>query len=89
MSNQDQNKFLIDYTKFESTNRHFKYLLVVIDAYSRVAYAEALKNKDAITVTVAFETILNDSGARPQILSSDNGSEFIGFEFKTMLVLIE
>ena len=36
---------LIDYTKFESTNRHFKYLLVVIDAYSRVAYAEPLKNK--------------------------------------------
>ena len=38
-----------------------------------------------IKVAIAFETILNDSGAIPKILSSVNGSEFIGFEFKTML----
>ena len=75
---------LIDYQRYESKNKHFKYILVVIDAYSRVAYVEAIKNKESKTVADAFEKILTESGT-PQIVSSDNGSEFIGHEFKTML----
>ena len=76
---------LICYNRYQSNNKHYNYILVVIDAYSRIAYAEALKNKESKTVAHAFEKILIESGCKPKILSSDKGSEFIGHEFKAML----
>ena len=76
---------LVDYQKYQSKNKHYNYILVVIDAYSRIAYTEAIKNKESKTVSHAFEKILNEAGCKPKILTSDNGSEFIASDFKNML----
>ena len=38
---------LIDYQQYSYQNNGFKYILVVIDAFSRVAYTRALKQKTA------------------------------------------
>ena len=62
-------------------NKNFQYILIVIDTYSRVSFCEALKNKKGETVARAFENILSDSGRTPEILASDNGSEFMSHEF--------
>ena len=78
---------LIDYQLYKKKkgNKNFQYILIVIDSYSRVCFCEALKNKKGETVARAFEKILTDSGQTPEILASDNGSEFISHEFKEML----
>ena len=40
-------------------NQRFKLLLCVIDIYSRYAWVIALKDKKGITITNAFQDILN------------------------------
>lgn len=67
--------------KFGTTNKNYKYLLLVVDVFSRYAWAIPLKTKNISEVVDAFETIK----AKPQILTSDNGSEFVGKQFQDIL----
>ena len=58
-------------------NVQMKYILTVIDYFSRYVFAVALPNKEAQTIINAFEKIYNDqSHCYPVILQSDNGTEF-------------
>lgn len=55
-------------------NHGFRYILTVIDHYSKYAWAYPLKNKSAKTVSNNMEALL--SVYKPKILQSDNGTEF-------------
>ena len=74
---------LIDMSKHAKENKGYKFLLTVIDIFSKVAYAKALKRKDAESVTNAFESILLDSKqVVPYTLQTDKGKEFLNSTFK-------
>ena len=66
-------------------DKNFKYVLMCIDMFSKKAYAEALPNKEAPTVTKAMEKSINDQLFYTSSIRSDNGSEFIDKGFKEML----
>jgi hypothetical protein len=84
---------LVDMQKFEKDNKHFKYILTVIDVLSRYAWAEPLKDKKQETVIMAFQKILKDvadlCGTSPKKLWVDQGSEFINKQMKKFLQPIE
>jgi hypothetical protein len=61
-----------------------RYILTLIDVFSRFAYAQLLKKKDAKSVLQAFKVILKDID-KITVLQSDNGSEFIDANFKKFL----
>ena len=63
---------MIDY---EKSNDNYRYLLVVIDVFSRYACIEPLKNKNAETIVKAFEKILAD-GRKPRKLRTDASTDF-------------
>ncbi|KAK3929788.1 Putative uncharacterized transposon-derived protein [Frankliniella fusca] len=68
---------LLDLSKFSSENDGVRYLLVVIDAFSKKLYVRALKNKYSKTVALAMQDILREmSPLRPEKLSFDDGGEF-------------
>ena len=46
---------LVDMQAFSSFNNGFKYILTVIDVFSKYAWAVPIKGKSAVTVTKAFE----------------------------------
>ena len=48
---------LIDYQQYFRINSGFKYILVVIDAFSRMAYTKALKSKTALEVAMAMSGV--------------------------------
>ena len=75
---------LIDLSYLSQDNDKNRYLFTVIDAFSRLAFAEAIPNKEAKTVAKAFEKILKRMNYKPLYFFSDNGSEFRG-EFRKML----
>ena len=50
-------------------NKGFRFLLCVIDIYIKYAWVATLKDKKGITITKAFQEILDESG-------SDKGSKF-------------
>ena len=65
---------LVDLQKLSLSNRGYKYLLNIIDVYSKFAWSIPLKDKRNITVKQAITPLLDQY--HPRILQSDNGPEF-------------
>lgn len=49
---------LIEMQPYEEENQGYRYILIVIDVFSKVAFAEPLKNKTGATVTKAMNSII-------------------------------
>ena len=74
---------LVDLKEFAKSNSNHPFILTVIDVFSKKAWAKALKNKTALTVTKAIEEIFRDN--RPMKLQTDRGKEFENREFKGLM----
>lgn len=73
---------LVDIQNISKFNDGFKYLLTVIDTFTRYAFCKALKDKKGSTVLEAFKTILDEAKEKPLTLSFDRGAEFINLSFQ-------
>jgi len=62
-------------------NRGIKYLLTVIDCFTRYAFVRPLKNKKGDAVLSAFKDILVEAIQNPQTLVCDKGTEFTNTKF--------
>ena len=68
---------LMDMNKFSKENFNIKFLLSMIDIYTKKAYIFKLYNKEPVSVLFGINKLLkNKFGKNPHILQSDNGSEF-------------
>ena len=75
---------LVEMQKYSKWNKGNKYLLMVIDVFSKYGWIIALKDKKTETVSKAFDDIFK-SKRKPQMLWTDKGSEFISKKFKNFL----
>jgi hypothetical protein len=75
---------LNDMTKISEYNDGFKFILTVIDVFSKYAWAIPLKNKSSKSVVDAFKKILED-GRKPKRLQTDAGNEFLNKDLKNLL----
>ena len=67
-------------------NDNYRYILTVIDLYTRYAWAVPLKNKGAISIKTAFEDLFEATPDRiPNKLWSDLGKEFYNKTFEEFL----
>ena len=66
---------------YADDNDGYKYLLVVIDIFSRFAWAEPLKDKTANEIISAFDKILSD-GRIPRWLRTDAAKDFTSNKFQ-------
>ena len=57
-------------------NRRYKYVLVIIDNFSKFGWTMPLKNKNAQKIKHSFENILLSSKRRPSLIETDSGKEF-------------
>ena len=80
---------LIDYKKYLWYNRPYRYILVVIDAFSRFAWTRPLKTKTAIESAGALNSILDEMPHKPRFFASDQGNEFTILNESLHKVLIE
>ncbi len=67
---------LLDIHQFSRQNKNFRYILVVLDIFSRFAWARPLKDKTGVSVAKALEDIMTTSGMKPHKIWSDRGTEF-------------
>ena len=77
---------IYDVSRFETSNKKFKYMFAVMDVFSRFAYIVAMKNKDIESTTKALEEVINYNKSPPNLIMSDNDSSFTGSEFQKLLV---
>ena len=75
---------LIEVINISKQNKGYKYLLTVVDVFSKYAWVEPIKNKTGQAVTEAFEKILNQ-GRTPINLQTDDGKEFYNKTFRSLL----
>ena len=54
----------------------FRFLLFVTDIYSKYAWVNPLKDKKGITITDAFQKVLDKSNCKPNKIWVDKSSEF-------------
>ena len=66
-------------------NRGYRYVLVVIDNFSKFGWTVPLKNKNAITIKDSFENIMLSSKRKPNLIESDRGKEFYNNIFQDFL----
>ena len=77
---------LIEVINIAKYNRGYKYLLTVVDVFSKYAWVEPIKSKTGKDVTAAFEKILKRSqGRQPQNLQTDDGKEFYNKHFQALM----
>jgi len=75
---------LADMQSLASENSNFKYILCVIDIFSKKAWGEPLKNKKSATVATALQKIFARA-EYPLKLRHDRGREFLGPEVRKLL----
>ena len=66
-------------------NRGYRYVLVIIDNFSKFGWTIPLKNKSAQTIKDSFENILINSKRKPNLIESDRGKEFYNNIFQDFL----
>ena len=66
-------------------NKGFRFLLCVIDIFSKYAWVVPLKDKKGISIVNAFQKIINDSKRKPDKIWVDKGSELYNNSFKKWL----
>ena len=68
-------------------NKGFRFLLCVIDIFSKYAWIVPLKDKKGVSIVNAFQKILDKSGRKPNKIWVDKGSEFYNNSFKKWLTV--
>lgn len=71
--------------EYADVNKKYRYILIVIDAFSKFVWAEPIKNKTAIDVATAMKRIFTKSKRIPKNLQTDKGKEFYNKLFKALM----
>ena len=66
-------------------NKKFRFLLCVIDIFSKYAWVIFLKDKKGVSIVDTFQQILDDSDRKPNKIWVNKGSEFYNNSFKKWL----
>ena len=66
-------------------NKESRFLLCVVDIFSKYAWVVPLKDKKGISIVNAFQKILKESDRKPNKIWVDKGSEFYNNSFKKWL----
>lgn len=77
---------LADMVNVAKGNDNHKYILMVIDVFSKKLHSEPIKNKSAESVTDAFRKILSTQSDPPSNLQTDEGKEFFNRTFKALML---
>ena len=76
---------LADVHQYARVNKNYKFILVVIDLFSKYAWAKPLRNKSGIVTARNLEDIFLTSKRSPSKLWADRGTEFYNVNVQEVL----
>ena len=77
---------ILDLKNYGSENNSgYRYVLVIIDNFSKFGWTVPLKNKNAQTLKDSLDNILLSSKRKPNLIESDRGKEFYNNIFQDFL----
>ena len=75
---------LVEMQLYARENTGYRYMLIVIDVFSKYAWAVPVKQKTGSDVTAAMKSILQQ-GRKPINLQTDRGKEFYNATFQSLM----
>ena len=75
---------LMDLSSLAKYNKNYKFILLLIDIFSRFVWAVPLKSKHASEIIKAFKKVFS-KGRKPTSLRTDKGGEFVAKSVQTFL----
>lgn len=76
---------LMDMQNISRFNYRQRYILAIIDNFSRYAWCVTMKDKKSETVLKSFQKVFKKTKRRPLNILSDQGKEFVSKQFKSFL----
>jgi len=76
---------LVEMQEWSKDNKGYRYMLNVIDVFSKFAWSRPLKDKTGLTVLYALKEIIAKSGRKPSHIWVDKGKEFYNKYFDEWL----
>lgn len=76
---------LVEMQKYAKLNKNYKYLLTVVDTFSKYAWVVPVKNKTAKQVSDAMTIVFERSTRSPKNLQTDFGKEFYNNMFQAVI----
>ena len=74
---------LITMIKYSKQNKNYKYILTVIDYFSKYSWCYPLKTKKSEEIINSFKDIFKKSKRKPKLIQSDQGTEFTNNQTQT------
>ena len=74
---------LITMIKYSKQNKNYKYILTIIDFFSKYSWCYALKTKKSEEIINSFKDIFKKSKRKPKLIQSDEGTEFTNNQTQT------
>ena len=69
--------------KYSKQNKNYKYILTVIDFFSKFSWCYPLKTKKSEEIIHSFNDIFKTSKRVPKFIQSDEGTEFTSIQTQT------
>jgi transposase InsO family protein len=76
---------MTDLQAYARYNDNYRYILTVIDVFSKYLHMVPVKTKSGPSIASAFRSILADPNRRPVWVRTDKGKEFLNKHFQDML----
>lgn len=76
---------LVEMIPYAKENKDFKYILIVINCFSKKVWAEPIKTKTGDDVTEAMRKIFTEMKGKPKNLQTDLGKEFYNKKFGELM----
>ena len=76
---------LIDVSKMAAQNQNTRFLLLLIDIFTKFMWVYPLRTKNALEMEAKMRTWLQDVGTKPEVLLTDQGNEFTNGRVQALL----
>ena len=77
---------LIEFAQYSRFNRGYKFILLVIDCFSRMMYVSPMKTKSASDCLEAFQNIFDKLERYPVHIVTDRGKEFFNYKLQNFFL---
>ena len=67
---------LIEMQNFQEKNKGFRYILILIDVFTKYSHARPLRNKTGQETAAALDDVFKNIKKKPKNLMVDNGTEY-------------
>ena len=91
ISSNPGERIIGDLKKMPEADGKMKYILVVVDHFSKYTWSFPLQSKEATPIRDCFEIVLKqviEAGHKPKYLHTDNGREFKNSEVESLVELL-